>query len=640
MDGNLLILQLLASAISHLIRYGQLIMIRLFLFCHVFLAISLSAAADQLTFEKDVRPIFRAHCFDCHGATSKLEGGLDLRLVRFMQKGGESGTAVEPGNADDSYFLQRIKSGEMPPGDHNVPSDQVSILEEWVRQGAQTARPEPESIAPGLGISEEEKAYWFFQPVTRPESPSVTASNLVRTPIDAFLLHELEDQNLSFSPVASKETLIRRGYQDLLGLPPTPEHVSSFVNDTSPDAWPRLVDSLLESPHYGEHWGRHWLDVAGYADSEGNLNRDDVRPWAYKYRDWVIRSFNDGMPFDQFILWQLAGDELVEQPYRNLQAEQIDRLTATGFLRMAMDGTEHADNEENRNQVMTDTLAIVSSSFLGMSVACAQCHDHRYDPISQEDYYRLRSVFEPALNWQNWKRPSSRRVSLYTDEDIAKAAEIEKQAAAKSAERTAKQKQYMDEALAQELSRHDEALRKPLEEAYRTPAAKRTAEQKSLLAKFPSVASFSPGVLYQYNQKHADELKKMDSEIAAIRAKKPPHEYVRALTEQSADPVAAKLFYRGDFRQPQHDVTPGILTVATSNLRADVSSPTIPTNDEERASAGRRLAYARWLTSGRHPMVARVLVNPLLAEPFRKDICFHTRRIWQAWTVAFSSGTT
>jgi hypothetical protein len=575
---------------------------------------SQSLIADEaLTFEKHIRPIFRAHCFDCHGAVRKLEGGLDLRLVRFIEKGGETGPAVVKGQPDESFIMQRIRDGEMPPGNHRVPDDEIETLAAWIRQGAKTAKPEPESIGPGLGLSDEERAYWFFQPIIRPHEPTVGAIDRSRTPIDAFLLAEMEPRNLSFAADADKATLIRRAYMDLIGIPPTPQQVEAFAKDNNSNAWTTVIDGLLDSPHYGERWGRHWLDVAGYADSEGNLNRDDVRPWAYKYRDWVIRAINNDLPFDQFITWQLAGDELVEQPHKNMSPEQIDKLVATGFLRMAADGTEHVNNEENRNRVMTDTLKIVSSSLLGMSVGCAQCHDHRYDPISQEDYYRLRATFEPALNWRKWTKPSGRRVSLYTDADIAKAAEIEKQAAARTAEKNAKQKEYMAAALATELARHDAAVRAPLEAAYRATGKDRTAEQKALLARYPSVASLHPGVLYQYNQKRADELKKIDGEIAAIRAKKPTHEFVRALAETNPDPVNAQFFYRGDYRQPQHDVAPGGLTIASP------AAPfTIPANDETKPSTGRRLAYAKWLTGGKHPMLARVLINRFWLNHFGK----------------------
>ncbi|MEE2640497.1 MAG: DUF1553 domain-containing protein [Planctomycetota bacterium] len=570
-------------------------------------------AGDELTFEKDIRPIFRANCFDCHGATDEKEGQLDLRQVRLMILGGESGSAIEKGNAADSLLLERMVSGEMPPGDHRVPEEDIAKIKSWIESGAPTARAEPEEIPAGLGITLEEREYWAFQPIRRPAVPPVKATDRVRTPVDAFLLAAMEPKGLTLAGDAEKSRWIRRASLDLLGLPPSPEQVKKFLGDSSPDAWDRVVEELLASEHYGERWGRHWLDVAGYADSEGASERDPVRPWAYKYRDWVIRALNEDMPFDQFIQWQLAGDELVSLPLKNLSPREIDQLTATGFLRMARDGTAVTNNDENRNAVVVDTIDIVSSSLLGLSVKCAQCHDHRYDPISHEDYHRLRAVFEPALNYRQWRVPNSRLVSLYTDADHAKAAAIEKQAVARTAEKNKKQAEYMKQALESVLAGVTEDLREPLREAYQTPGNKRTEQQKALLKKHPSVGSFSPGVLYQYNQKHADELKAMDAEIAGIRAKKPVHEYLRSLAESKSSEIPkTQLFHRGDYRQPKHEVQPGGLTVC-----APEESPLlIPANDTGLPTTGRRLAYARWLTSGRHPLVARVLVNRIWLHHF------------------------
>ena len=373
---------------------------------------AVSTAVDELTFEKHIRPIFRAHCYDCHGAEKEVKGELDLRLVRLMEKGGELGPALVKGQPDESYLLERIVNGEMPPGTHRVPDDQIATIRRWIQQGAKTARPEPSTIGPGLGITLEERSYWAFQPIQRPLIPVVQNADRVQTPVDALLLAGMEKQNLSFAPQADRATLLRRATLALTGLPPTADELSAFLSADSPAAWETVIDRLLQSPQYGERWGRHWLDVAGYADSEGSSNNDANRQWAYKYRDWVIKAIGNDMPFDQFITWQLAGDELVEPPYKNMTGQEIDKLTATGYLRMAADGTGQANDEEKRNQVVIDTVKIVSTGLLGMSVGCAQCHDHRYDPISQEDYYRLRAVFEPALNPKRWKVPGNRAVSL------------------------------------------------------------------------------------------------------------------------------------------------------------------------------------------------------------------------------------
>ncbi|MCA9168989.1 MAG: PSD1 domain-containing protein [Planctomycetales bacterium] len=561
--------------------------------------------SDELTFERHIRPILRAHCLDCHGAGEELAGGLDLRLVRFMERGGESGAAIAPGDVANSLLLQRVIDGEMPPGNHPVPPAEIEKLKAWVASGAKTSRTEPLELGPGLEITPEEREYWAFHPIQRPSVPVVKSGSRVRTPIDAFLLRELEANEISFAADADKVTLVRRAYLDLIGLPPTPEQVDAFVADERPDAWEQLIDSLLDSPQYGERWGRHWLDVAGYADSDG-AERDDVRAWAFRYRDWVIRAFNQDMPFDEFIRWQLAGDELVSRPLKDLSPLQIDQLTATGYLRMASDGTAAKNDDEARNQVVADTIKIVSTSLLGLSVGCAQCHDHRYDPISHIDYFRLRAVFEPALNYRQWSTPGQRLVSLMTDEQTSLANTIETEAQVKVSERTAKQAEFMEAALQSELGKFDADLHSRLEAAYRAAADQRSDEQKALLETYPSIGKLHPGVLYQYNQKAADELKAIDQQIAEIRAKKPTAEFVHALVEPTDTPApTTQLFHRGDYRQPRFEVMPGGLTAA-----APEDSPfAIAADDTTLPTTGRRLAYARWLTNGRHPLVARVLVN-------------------------------
>ncbi|MCH7686555.1 MAG: DUF1549 domain-containing protein, partial [Planctomycetes bacterium] len=376
----------------------------------------------KLTFERDIRKILKTHCFQCHGEKQEPEGELDLRLRRLIVKGGESGPALVAGNLKESLIYQRILDGEMPPGDMKVSKAELAVIKRWISSGAKTARPEPESISPGILITEEDRSFWSFQPIRRPPVPRVKHAESVRNPVDAFLLERLEERGFTFSPEADKQTLIRRATFDLLGLPPTPGEVEQFLADDSQHAYDRLIERLLKSPHYGERWGRHWLDVAGYADSEGYTNEDPVRNDAYKYRDYVIRSLNADKPFDQFIQEQLAGDEMVDYPYNNLSADEVEKLVATGFLRTSPDGTGvgSVDQKTARNQVMADTIQIVSSSLLGLTVNCAQCHDHRYDPIQQSDYYRLRAIFEPAYDWKNWRTPAGRRISLYTDADREK----------------------------------------------------------------------------------------------------------------------------------------------------------------------------------------------------------------------------
>ena len=574
------------------------------------------SAAESLTFERDIRPIFRAHCFDCHGSTDEKKGDLDLRLVRFLLKGGESGPALVPGKPDESYFVERIRAGEMPPGDASVSQEELATLENWVASGAKTERPEPESIDAGLGITQEERSFWSFVPVRVPEVPEFSAESRVRTAIDALLLKSMQPRGLAFSADADKRTLMLRAYFDLIGLPPTEEEAARFMGDDSPRAYERLIDELLQSPHYGERWGRHWLDVAGYADSEGSTTADAVRSWAWKYRDYVIRAYNNDKPFDRFIVEQLAGDEIAGPLAGDLTPEQIELLTATGFLRMAADGTgSGGDSPAGRNKVMTDTIKIVSTSLMGLSVACAQCHDHRYDPILQTDYYSLRAIFEPALDWQAWKTPPQRRISLYTAEERAKAAAVEAEARKFAAEKAEKQATYITAALDKELEKYDEPLRETLRTAYRTASKERTPEQIELLKKYPSI-NISAGNLYQYNKEAADDLKKSDARMNEIRSTKPPEEFLRVLVEPPGHVPVTKLFHRGDYRQPQKAVVPAALSVTAPEGERVV----FPENDPSLPSTGRRLALARWLTSGRHPLVARVLVNRVWLHHFGRGI--------------------
>jgi hypothetical protein len=606
-------------------RIEELFVFRVAFAITAFALLPMSASeAEPLTFERDVRPILKTYCLDCHGGGEKLSGNLDLRLAGLARKGGDSGPAIVPGDSAASLVVERLKAGEMPPTEKKVPADKIAVIEHWIVAGAATGRNEPEQLPPGIDITPEERAYWFFQPIRRPDPPRIanagtprpggpSGTDFVRTPIDAFLLARLHEKGLHFAPEAERLTLIRRVAFDLTGLPPSPNEINEYSQDSSSDAYEKMVDRYLQSPHYGERWARHWLDVAGYADSEGNGNEDTARPYAYKFRDYVIRSFNADKPVDQFVIEQLAGDELVPQPWNNLPPDQIEKLAATGFLRMGVDGTATGggDLALAANQTVADTLKIVGSSLLGLTVGCAQCHDHKYDPIPQADYFRLRAVFEPALDPAHWRRPGQRLVSLYTDADRAQAAAVDAAAQVLQTEFNAKQAKYMTEALEKELEKHPEDLRGALRDAYNTPGDKRTDEQKKLLADRPSV-NISPGILYQYNQAAADDLKKDQEKINAKRAEKPVEDFVSVTNEIAGTVPVTQLFYRGDYRQPKQAVAPGDITIAApEGRRADIAEkdPNLPTS-------GRRLAWARHLMSGKHPLVGRVLVNRIWLHHF------------------------
>jgi mono/diheme cytochrome c family protein len=574
------------------------------------------SAGGTLTYEADVRPILKAHCFDCHGEGKRPKGGLDLRLRRFLVRGGKSGPAVVPHKPGDSPLYRRIDTQEMPPGKKKLSREEVALVGRWIAAGAATAGPEPEKLGPGLYITARERAFWSFQPVRRPPVPRAQAADRVRNPIDAFLQARLEEKGLSLAPEADREALIRRASFDLLGLPPTPREVADFVADEAPAAYERLIDRLLASPHYGERWGRHWLDVAGYADSEGYSSDDAVRPHAYKYRDYVIRSFNADKPFDQFIREQLAGDEMVRPPYQELAPADAEKLIATGFLRMAPDGTgaPDVDQAQARNHVVADTLQIVSTALLGLTVHCAQCHNHRYDPIPQTDYYALRAVFEPAYDVTSWRPPVARRISLLTAAERKKGEEVEREAAKIDRERQKKLREYIERTFQKELAKLPPPLRNPVRLARNTAPGKRTAAQQQLLREHPSV-NVTDGSLYLYDRQAADDLKRYAERAARVRAGMPAEDFIRALTEVPGRVPVTRLFHRGDPAQPKEAVAPAGLTVLQP-----LGLGAIPARDASLPTAGRRLAFARMLTSGRHPLVARVLVNRVWLHHFGRGL--------------------
>jgi mono/diheme cytochrome c family protein len=573
--------------------------------------------ANAISFERDVRPILKAHCFQCHGEGEKLKGGLDVRLRRSLVRGGEHGPAITPGQPEKSALVELIQKGEMPKAERKLTPAEVRTITQWIAGGAKTLRPEPESLGKEPYFTEEERGFWAFQPVKRPAVPRWQSGEPVKNSIDAFLLAKLRTNGLAFSPEADRATLIRRASFDLLGLPPTPEEVAAFVADKSPSAYERMIDRLLESPDYGERWARHWLDVAGYADSDGYTEADTVRNHSYKFRDYVIRSLNADKPFDRFILEQLAGDELVPQPHKNLSADAIEKLTATGFLRMAPDGSASAEIESKitRNAVVADTIKIVSTSLLGLTMGCAECHDHRYDPIPQADYYRFRAIFEPALDWKNWRAPAARLVSLYTDADREKAKTVEADAAKLDAQRKQKEEGYINATFEKEVAKLPEAMREAARDARMTVAEKRTAAQKQLLKENPSL-NVSPGSLYLYDSKAAADLKKMTEETAKVRAGKPVEDFLHVLTEPAGvAPPVTQLFYRGDPDQPKQSLEP-----AEPLIFAATHPAKIPAKDSSMSTSGRRLAFARSLTDGQHPLTARVLVNRAWLHHFGRGL--------------------
>ena len=563
------------------------------------------AGGGVVSFERDVRPILKAHCFPCHGEGEKLKAGVDLRLRRLMLTTVDSGTVLVPGRPAESLMLRLIRSGEMPKGEKKLTPAEVDRIERWIAQGAPTLRPEPMTV-PKVYLTEEEREWWAFQPVRRPAVPPVRHPELVRNPVDAFLLARLETNQLTFAPAADRRTLIRRITFDLTGLPPSPEEVAAFLSDPSPEAYAKVVDRLLASSAYGEHWARHWLDVAGYADSNGGVESDSERGWAWRYRDYVIRSLNADLPWDRFITEQLAGDELVAPPFGELSGDALDKLIATGFLRLAPDptGDGPADAVLAQNQVIADTLQIVSSAFLGLTVQCAQCHDHRYDPVPQSDYYRLRAVFEPAFDWKNWKNPGSRQVSLMAPNERALADCVEQAGKVIDDEAQRLHDALIEKFVQKQLEMVPEQRRAEVIGARRTPADKRTEEHKRLLREFPTFQDHI--ILGEVDVEGAKQVEAIRKRATEVRANKPADSLVHCLVEEPAGRAASTfVFHRGDPLQPREAVEPASLTVLAANPLC-LSAPA--TNAPGRTS-GRRMALARSLTSGVHPLTTRVLVN-------------------------------
>ena len=576
---------------------------------------SVGAEEPAVRFESDVRPIFKTHCFHCHGEEEKIEANLDLRLVRTLVKGGDEGAGVVPGNPQESLFLKRVIAGEMPPKGKRLSDKETATLTKWVEQGAQTSRPEPEALPKGQAFTEEERHYWAFQPVTRPALPPVKQPALVASPIDRFLLAKLEAEGQTFSSEADRATLVRRLSFDLLGLPPTPELVAENTADTRPDWYERLVDRMLADPAYGERWGRHWLDPAGYADSDGYVEDDPVRQWAFRYRDYVIRSFNADKPLSEFIIEQLAGDEVLNGALPHASEENTDRLVATGFLRTAPDGTGAGGVDQNvaRNDVMAETIKIVSTTLLGMTVGCAQCHEHRYDPISQADYYRVRAIFEPALDWKNWRDKNARLISLWAAGDYEAAAQNDKELQEAQKKYETDLDAIVNEVFEREVGKLAAEKQAMAREAKPLAADKRTPEQTQLYKDLPSL-NVDRGSVYLYEQQRVADLNKANEKNQAdIRAKRPPDNFVACLTEPSEHVPPTHLFSRGDFNQPRQVVPPGDLSVLPA-------PNVVPENDPSVTTSGRRLAWAKHLTSGQHPLVARVLANRVWMHHFGRGI--------------------
>ncbi len=519
------------------------------------------SAEDLQFFEARIRPVLADHCYKCHSREAdKIKGGLMLDTREGMLHGGDTGPALEPGKPEDSLIVDAISYKDadlqMPPKGERLPDEAIADITEWIRRGAFDPR---SLVAKGSseaygGVGRE---HWSFQPVKPQAVPAVADAAWCRTPIDNFILARLEENGIKPDAPADKYTLLRRATFDLTGLPPTEAEVQRFLVDDSPGAWGRVVDRLLDSPHYGERWGRYWLDVARYADTKGDTpQREDPRyPFAWTYRDYVIDAFNADKPYNQFILEQLAADRLLAEQIRSSRSGAIPDqrpLAALGFLTL---GNRF---ENSTNDIINDRIDVTTKAFLGLTVSCARCHDHKFDPIPTADYYSLYDVFansgEPAQ--EPWLHPVQKTPEI---------ADYLTRMRAGEAARAAVEREF------RELRRSEE------------PEAQRAARRRELVKQ-----------LVQANKALAD----LDSSPEA-----PPK--AEALVDVQS-PRDYPVLLRGEAQNKGPMVTRHFLSI----LSPDPRNP-IPFRD-----GSGRLDLARAIASPSNPMTARVLVNRVWQQHF------------------------
>ncbi len=592
----------------------------------LFALIGSPACAQPPRFETDVAPILREHCLKCHGAETR-KGGLDLRTVAGIIHGGDTGAALVPGKSGESLIVEQVALKEMPPGKNRKLNDaQVALIRTWIDSGAHA------ETTPGMTASAAAASFWSFQPPKRPRVPTVARAGKARNPIDSFLLARLAAKGLAFSPEASRLTLVRRLYFDLLGIPPSSEQADAFLADDRPGAWERLIDALLASPQYGERWGRHWLDLAGYADSEGILDADYERSAAWRFRDFVIHSFNADTPYDQFLRLQIAGDEVVDYASRyrtnkTLDSKTVEALVATGYLRCASD-TSRPDFVNIKNapgyyyQTLEDTVKIVASSTLGLTLQCAKCHTHKYDPITQEEYYQIQAVFMSGYRPAQWVPQVERKLNESTAAQDAEAktanAKIDAKVAELSGTVQSLKTSFAERLFNDRLAKLPEPIREDIRRALAAEAGKRTEVQKYLVAKFandlrPPENKLLAGLVAAYPE-FMTRAAALASEIAAERARLRTFPEIRAFYDLPGEPKTP-ILKRGDFMQPGREVSPGVLQALATPQPFAWSPPA-----KGAATSGRRLAFANWLTQPGHPLTARVMVNRIWLHHFGEGI--------------------
>lgn len=583
-------------------------------------------------FEKEALPLFTARCFSCHGIEKPM-GGLDLRTLASALKGSENGPVILEGAADQSVLIRKVANRSMPPPGTGEPlnEQEIQILRNWIDSSKfglarATTQRETFTAAEAPEITEKDRQFWAFRKPVAARLPQVKNRKRVRTPIDAFVLAKLESNGLTFSRDAPKLTLMRRAYFDLIGLPPTLEEINAFLSDARPGAYERLIDRLLDSPHYGERWARHWLDVAGYTDVTGfdnDLPTLSVFEGIWRYRDYVVKSFNDDKPYDRFLTEQFAGDELVDwRSAKKYTPEILESLIATGYLRSVFDRTDPdiVNLLKERYDVLLDLVEKVSTGLLGLTVGCARCHSHKFDPIAQRDYYRFLAIFTPAYNPSNWKQPKNRYLASVSEPDReaieSHNAEIDRPQNKLKEELANLRRPYQERLLEEKLLDLPEVIRAETKAALQTSEEERDEVQRFLVEKFKDTLQVKleevDKALSEEDKAAAEEIHR---QIETLESYRRSFEKIQALYDVGPRPTI-RLLQRGDVELPGPKVKAGFLTVLSAHNKSDVERPP----DTRGETSGYRLALAHWLTSPDHPLTARVIVNRVWQHYFGKGI--------------------
>jgi cytochrome c553 len=561
--------------------------------------------------QHDVLPIVLLRCTACHGARLQ-RGAVDLRTPELMLKGGNNGPALVPGDPDRSLMIQRIVSEACPPREQLLkyfvrrpPAAEVEMLRKWIAAGAPVVDVPPDvaTSEPDPLVTDEDRQHWAFQtPVADPDAES----------IDEFIAARLKDADLTFSPEAGRDTLVRRAYLDLVGMPPSLDEWRRWHSSEDSNWYAAMVDHLLASPHYGERWGRYWLDLAGYADSEGGVSADPVREVAWKYRDYVVRSFNNDTPYDRFLIEQLAGDELIDVEKADVVTdEMVNNLIATGFLRMGIDqtGSRTMNFVPERLGVIGDAINVIGSSVMGLTLECARCHSHKYDALPQRDYYRFKAIFQGAFDEHDWLSFKNRKLQIGTPEHRQRVAKVNPPLQKELKQLEAQKKKAIANVQLALLRGHypdqPEADRQTTLAALRIADNNRTLTQRTLVEMLQRAEVIPHDRQPQAVVVARDEVADIEQQIIDVKRHMEPPLTIRAVWDRG-EPSPTYVLRRGEHDKPGNLVGPGVPSVLTDGRTPFAAEP--PFQDGT-SKTGRRLAFARWLTQPEHPLTARVFVN-------------------------------